>query len=46
MQREVQRLRGRGSSAITREAYLSDDISIGAVVGWILNNEMGAYRIK
>ena len=46
MQREAQALRGRGSSAITREAYLSDDISIGAVVGWILNNEMGAYRIK
>jgi hypothetical protein len=46
MQRESQRLRGRGSAAITRQAYLSDDISIGAVVGWILNNEMGAYRIK
>ena len=46
MQREAQALRGRGSSAVTREAYLSDDISIGAVVGWILNNEMGAYRIK
>ncbi len=46
MQREAQRLRGRGSAAITRQAYLSDDISIGAVVGWILNNEMEAYRIK
>jgi len=46
MQREAQALRGRGSAAVTREAYLSDDISIGAVVGWILNNEMGAYRIK
>jgi hypothetical protein len=46
MQREAQRLRGRGSAAITREAYLSDDISIGEVVGWILNNEMEAYRIK
>jgi hypothetical protein len=33
MQREAQRVRGRGSSAITREAYLGDDISAGAVVG-------------
>ena len=46
MQREAQKLRGRGSAAITRQAYLSDGISIGAVVGWILNNEMDAYRIK
>jgi hypothetical protein len=46
MQREAQNVRGRGSAAVTREAYLSDDISIGAVVGWIFNNEMGAYRIK
>ena len=46
MRREAQRLRGRGSAAITREAYLSDDISIGAVVGWIFSNEAGAYRIK
>ncbi len=46
MQREAQKLRGRGSAAITRQAYLSDEISIGAVVGWILNNEMAAYRIK
>lgn len=46
MQREAQRLRGRGSAAVTREAYLSDAISIGAVVGWIFNNEEGGYRIK
>jgi hypothetical protein len=46
MRREAQRLRGRGSAAITREAYLSDEISIGAVVGWIFNNEDDAYRIK
>jgi hypothetical protein len=46
MQREAQHIRGRGSAAVTREAYLSDDIFIGAVVGWIFNNEMGAYRIK
>jgi hypothetical protein len=46
MQREAQRLRGRGSAAITREAYLGDAISPGAVVGWIFNNEEDAYRIK
>jgi len=46
MQREAQRLRGRGSAAVTRAAYLSDEISIGAVVGWIFNNEEGGYRIK
>jgi len=46
MQREAQRLRGRGSAAITREAYLSDEIAIGAVAGWIFNNEEGGYRIK
>ena len=46
MQREAQRLRGRGSSAVTREAYLGDAISPGAVVGWIFNNEEGGYRIK
>jgi hypothetical protein len=46
MQREAQRLRGRGSAAITREAYLGDAISAGAVAGWIFNNEEGAYRIK
>jgi hypothetical protein len=46
MQREAQRLRGRGSSAVTREAYLGDAISPGAVVGWIFNNEEDAYRIK
>lgn len=46
MQREAQRIRGRGSAAITRQAYLSDDISAGAVAGWIFNNEEGGYRIK
>lgn len=46
MQREAQRIRGRGSAAITRQAYLSDEISAGAVVGWIFNNEEGGYRIK
>lgn len=46
MQREKQRLRGRGSSAVTREAYLSENIHIGAVVAWIFNNENFGYRIK
>lgn len=46
MRRETERIRGKGSAAITREAYLSDRIEIGAVVGWIFNNEEAAYRIK
>jgi hypothetical protein len=46
MLREAQRIRGRGSAAITRQVYLRETIEIGEVVGWILNNEMGAYRIK
>jgi hypothetical protein len=46
MRREVHAVRGRGSAAVTREAYLSEEISIGAVVGWIFNNEENAYRIK
>jgi hypothetical protein len=46
MRREAERLRGRGSSAINREAYLGQEISAGAVVGWIFNNEEGGYRIK
>ena len=46
MQRQAQGVRGRGSAAITRQAYLSDEISSGAVVGWIFNNEGGGYRIK
>jgi hypothetical protein len=46
MQREAMRLRGRGSAAVTRASYLSDEIAIGAVVGWIFNNEEGGYRIK
>jgi NAD(P)-dependent dehydrogenase (short-subunit alcohol dehydrogenase family) len=46
MQRAAQSLRGRGSAAITREAYHGDEIEIGEVVGWIFNNEEGGYRIK
>lgn len=46
MSREAQRVRGRGSAAINRMAYVRETIEIGEVVGWILNNEMAAYRIK
>ncbi len=46
MQRERQHLIGRGSAAVTRQAYLFDEIRIGEVVGWIFNNEQGGYRIK
>jgi hypothetical protein len=46
MRREAQLVRGRGSAAVTREAYLSEEISIGSVAGWIFNNEENAYRIK
>ncbi|HWL95285.1 MAG TPA: hypothetical protein VNT79_17325 [Phycisphaerae bacterium] len=35
---------GCGSAAFTRESYVGDEISIGAVVGWIFNIE--GYRIK
>jgi hypothetical protein len=46
MKRSLQRLRGKGSAAITRDSYLSDGIQIGSVVGWIFNNEECGYRIK
>lgn len=46
MERARHRLRGRGSAAITREAYLFGDIRIGEIVGWIFNNEQAGYRIK
>jgi len=46
MIRENQRVRGKGSAALDREAYLFDQIFIGEVVGWVFNNEMGGYRIK
>ncbi len=46
MKRAQEKLRGRGSAAITMEAYLSENIHIGNVVAWIFNNEEGGYRIK
>jgi hypothetical protein len=43
----AERIRERGSAAFTRGAYLSEKIQIGAVVGWIFNNEENfGYRIK
>ena len=35
-----------GSAAITREGYPHKDIRVGAVVAWIINNEILGYRIK
>ena len=46
MEQSRQALRGKGSAAINREAYLFDEIRIGALVGWIFNNEEEGYRIK
>lgn len=46
MLRAQQKLRGRGSSAITMEAYLAEEIHIGDVVAWVFNNEEMGYRIK
>lgn len=46
MRRAWQRLGGKGSAAVDREAYLFNKIFIGEVVGWVFNNEMGGYRIK
>jgi hypothetical protein len=46
MERARQRVRGRGSAAVTRSAYLSNEIHSGTIVGWIFNNEEESYRIK
>jgi hypothetical protein len=46
MRRAKQALRGNGSAAVDREAYLYSQIFIGEVVSWVFNNEMGGYRIK
>ena len=46
MRRAQQQLRGRGSAAITMEAYLDEEIRIGDVVAWVFNNEEIGYRIK
>ena len=41
-----QMLDERGSAGIKREVYSHEDIRVGAVVGWIFNNEIQGYRIK
>lgn len=46
MLRSAQTIHRQGSAAITMEAYRSEDIRIGEVVGWIFNNEEKGFRIK
>jgi hypothetical protein len=46
MEQSRKMLSGKGSAAITRQAYLFDDIRSGTIVGWVFNNEEGGYRIK
>jgi hypothetical protein len=46
MLRTKHMLHTRGTSSVTMKTYLPETIQIGAVVGWIFNNEAGGYRIK
>lgn len=47
MRHETERIRERGSAAFTLDAYVSEQIHIGSVVGWIFNNEENfGHRIK
>jgi hypothetical protein len=46
MLQSAERIHLQGSAEITMEAYRSEEIRIGEVVGWILNNEEKGYRIK
>ena len=46
MSRRPHMLDERGSAGIKREMYSHEDIRVGAVVGWIFNNEIRGYRIK
>jgi hypothetical protein len=46
MLRSAQSIHRQGSAAITMEAYRSEEIRIGEVVGWIFNIEEEGYRIK
>lgn len=46
MERTRKSLRGRGSAAVTTEAYMFQEIRIGEVVAWVFNNEVEGYRIK
>ena len=45
MRRGRQNMRGKGSAAVNRAAYLHEDIQIGEVVSWIFNNEIGGFRL-
>src|ERR1044071_3205288 len=44
MLRSAQTIHRQGSAQITMEAYRSEEIRIGEVVGWIFNNEEEGYR--
>jgi NAD(P)-dependent dehydrogenase (short-subunit alcohol dehydrogenase family) len=46
MLRSAQTIHRQGSASITMQAYRSEEIRIGEVVGWIFNNEEEGYRIK
>ncbi len=46
MLRAQQQIRGRGSAAVTMDAYLQQEIHIGDVAAWVFNNEETGYRIK
>jgi hypothetical protein len=46
MLRSALSIHRQGSAAITMEAYRSEEIHIGEVVGWIFNNEEQGHRIK
>ncbi|HYL98495.1 MAG TPA: hypothetical protein VEZ90_06025 [Blastocatellia bacterium] len=46
MLKSAKTIHQQGSAAITMEAYRSENIEIGEVVGWIFNNEDEGYRIK
>ena len=46
MEGSRQHVHGKGSAAVTSEIYMYDDIRIGAVVGWIFNNEKEGDRLK
>lgn len=46
MLRTKHMLHTRGTSSVTMKTYLPETIEIGAVVGWIFNNESRGYRIK
>lgn len=36
----------RGSAGVVQTAYATENITIGAVVAWVLTNELGGFRTK